>query len=158
MIRILHTALRLARARRGTVAAEFAVVGGFLSLLLVGVADYSLPLWRTIQLGNAARAGAAYAVLHSSAYSAATVQAAGASATQLTGLTVTPTKVCGCPNAAGSVTVATCGTNCGAPLTTSTAAGTYVTVTATLNYTPLMTFASLSGTLVLTASAVARIQ
>lgn len=146
---------RLARRRDGSVAAEFAVVGSFLLMMLIGIADYTLPLWRTQQLSNAAWAGAAYAAVKG--WNSANIITAATSATQFGGLTVSPVQSCGCPNTGSTgITAATCGTTCGTPLTGSPAAGTYVTVTATYTYTPLVPF--LNSPSALSVSAVARIQ
>jgi Flp pilus assembly protein TadG len=145
----------LARCRDGSVAMEFAVVGGFMILMMVGIADYTLPLWRQQQIANAARAGATYAALKG--WNSANITTAATSATQLTGLSVTPTRYFGCPNAAASaLTSVASGSVCGAPLTGSPTAGTYVTVAVTYTYTPFVPF--VYRPTALSASATARVQ
>jgi Flp pilus assembly protein TadG len=47
---------------RGTAAIEFAAVASFLSFLLLGLTDFGVGYWEKIEVGNAARAGAEYAV------------------------------------------------------------------------------------------------
>src|SRR6202011_2162227 len=49
---------------KGTAAIEFGVIGAFLCLLLVGLVDFGMGYWQQMQVGNAARAGAEYAVLN----------------------------------------------------------------------------------------------
>jgi Flp pilus assembly pilin Flp len=50
---------------KGAVAVEFAVVSVFLSLLFIGMIDFGLGFWEQMLVGNAARAGAEWAISNS---------------------------------------------------------------------------------------------
>jgi Flp pilus assembly protein TadG len=157
-MRMIRTAIRergrcLRAQRHGTAAAEFAVVGGFLSLLVVGLADYSLPVWQQMQVGNAARAGAMYAAVHGFDNSAITNAAQNATSLSVS-VTVPAATTCGCPNAATGIVAATCGTTCAG----GTTAGTYITIATQMTYTPLLSYAGIGSSLTLRGTSIARIK
>ena len=134
-----------------TVAVEFALIGSFLALLITGTADYSRAIWQQIMVRDAARAGAAYASIHG--FNTTNIQTAATSATNASITVSTPVQSCGCARTSG-ITSATCGTQCAG--LGNAAAGTYVTVTVTSSYTPLVPFPGLSA-MTLSATAIARI-
>lgn len=73
IVRKLHLPTRLRRLRRdrrGTVAIEFGFALPVLILLTVGLIDFSILLWRTSTVENAASEGARYAAVHGAASSA----------------------------------------------------------------------------------------
>jgi Flp pilus assembly protein TadG len=122
----------LGRCRRGTSAAEFAIIAPVMVLLLAAVADVGAAMQQSIRLETAARAGAQFAM------SFPTNQAgiAGAAAASLgsagTGATVVASApFCACPGATASVSCD--GTPC-----SGAAAGTYVSVTVTRPFSPIV--------------------
>ena len=116
------------RARRGTAALEFALVAPVLVLLFAGVVSFGIGLRTQMEVGSAARAGAAYAA--SNLYDEDKIRAAAQSATLLaTNVKVTFVKSApGCTDPAnGVVSLAAC--------LTGAKPATYVTVTTELPYT-----------------------
>src|SRR5260370_41103176 len=97
---------RLWRGEEGVSAIEFAVVGGSLSLLLLGVLDFGIGFWEKIQAGDAAQAGAQYAARNG--YDSARIQTAVTRATTLSGVQASPapTPTSGGPDARSGVTAA----------------------------------------------------
>jgi Flp pilus assembly protein TadG len=144
---------RLFFEQEGTAAIEFGMVAAFLCLLLVGLVDFGMGYWEQIQVGNAARAGAEYAVFNG--WNQSGITAAATSATSLSSIAATPapTKTYGCPSASGGITAAAFGSSC----TGGGTAGTYVTVNTQAFYSTLFTYPGIAKTLTLTASTTVRI-
>jgi Flp pilus assembly protein TadG len=144
---------RLWSARDGVSAIEFAFVAGILSILLLGVCDFGLGFWEQMQVANAARAGAEFAVKNG--YDAANIQTAVTNATNLTGIQASPapSSSCGCPDVRTGVTAATCGSTCADGST----AGTYVTVNAQVSYSTLFAWPGISNPMTLASSAMVRV-
>src|SRR5437764_9546401 len=140
------------RATEGSGSIEFAIVGTFLTLLLLGTLDFGMVFFQEMQIANAAQAGADYVM--GRAYNATNVTSAAQGATNLTGVTVAPsTLLCGCPSTTGGVSSATCGTAC--PAANSGTATGYVKVQATVSYrTVFPWFSSNPVTLTSTAYAI----
>ena len=138
---------------KGTAALEFAAVGGFLCLLLLGSIDFGMSYWQKMQVGNAARAGGQYAIVNG--WNQSGITAAATSATGLSSITATPapTQTCGCPSVSAGITTATCGSNC----TGGGTAGAYVTVNAQAFYSTAFTYPGIANPLTLTASVTVRI-
>jgi hypothetical protein len=152
---------------KGAVAVEFAVVSVFLSLLFIGMIDFGLGFWEQMLVGNAARAGAEWAISNSngvfnSTVSTGIIKAVG-SATGLTTITPNsnqqtptpaPTSTCGCPSVSAGITAATCGASCG---TGNGTAATYVTVTAQASYATLFAYPGITSPITLTGRMTVRI-
>src|SRR5436190_15162474 len=102
----------LLRAQDGVGAIEFAFVAGILSMLLLGICDFGLGFWEKMQVANAARAGAEYAV--KSGYDSTNIQTAVTNSTNLSGVQASPApaQTCGCPDAVTGVSASTCGASC----------------------------------------------
>ncbi|MGH6794892.1 MAG: TadE/TadG family type IV pilus assembly protein [Methylocella sp.] len=113
-------------------AIEFALMGPVLVLMLMAATDMALAIHARAEVGNAARAGAQYAAING--FNSSGITSAVANATSLPGVTAAPapSTFCGCATASG-ITQQTCGTTCAAGGST----GTYVTVTAQANYSPV---------------------
>ncbi len=153
MVKNAGTYARLVSAECGAAAIEFGLIASFLSLLLIAVTDLGMGFWQKTQVGNAARAGAQYAIAkgwNQSAITTAVTSATGLSTIQAS---PTPTQSCGCPNVSSGITAATCGTSC----TGGGTAGTYVTVSAQASYSTLFTYPGFSNPRNSTASVVVRI-
>ena len=144
---------RLARQERGASAVEFVLVLPILALLLFGAVDVSGLAWAKMQVGAAARAGASYALTNG--FDVAGINAAVASATNLTVTAGTPTETFGCPNIASGITpVANNSTPCPGGGATP---GSYVTVAAAADYSPIFGWPGLPNSIALSAEAQVRI-
>lgn len=137
----------------GTAAIEFGIVGSILSLLLLAVVDFGMGYWDQIQVGNAARAGAEYAIVNG--WSKSGITSAVTSATGLTSIAATPVPAesYGCPSVTAGITTANSGSNCAGGGT----AGTYVTVNAQATYSPIFPFSGFANSMTLTATTIVRI-
>lgn len=144
---------RLWRNEDGVSAIEFAVVGGALSLLLLGVLDFGMAYWKKEQVGDAARAGANYA--ERNGYNSTNIQSAITNATTLSGIQASPapSQFCGCPNASTGVSTVSCTATC----TDGTTAGTYVTVSAQATYTTIFAWPGVTSPMTLASSVTVRI-
>jgi len=146
------------RDRRGALALEFALALPLLLAFLGGLTDLGL-IWRARgRLAEAVNAGAQYAVMTGPTVTAAAVRTAmcGA-ATTITassscGVTGTPMPVvvvaatapaCGCigiANGVNALTAAACGSTCAAGKTVGgPTAGSFMSMSATYTYSPMMT-------------------
>ncbi len=151
---------RLFFDEKGTAAIEFGLVATFLSFLFLGLADFGMAYWEQMQVGNAASAGAEYAINAATAWTQAGVTTAVTGATSLGSIQATPapTQTCGCPSATTGITAATgtpptCGSSCAGGGT----AGTYVTVNAQASYSFIFRYPGIASPLTLTASTTVRI-
>ena len=141
----------LCAAEDGVSVVEFAFVAAFLMIpLVIGAPDFGTALFQWMQVGNAARAGAEYATYFGS-FNQASIVTAVTNATSLSSIqpntsqgtpSPAPIQFCGCPDATNGV-VAT--TNvppaCGSTLCSSGGFdGTYVTVSAQAQYTPIFPY------------------
>ena len=137
----------------GAAAVEFGLAATMLCFLMVGLMDFGMGYWERIQVGNAARAGAQYAMSYG--WDQTNISTAVTNATSLTSISASPapTQACGCPSVSSGIVAATCGASCaGGGL-----AGTYVTVNATATYSPLLSYPGIASTFTLTASNTLRI-
>ena len=154
---ILSTS-RLKADRRGGAAVEFAILAPVLLLLAVGTADFSMALYQSIAVCNAAASGAAYTsnTFAADGFSSTATATAVTSATALTQITASPapTEYCGCPGATTGVATATCGSTC----TSGAVAGIYVSVTAKATYALLLKYGSFPTSLTLQSTSVVRVQ
>jgi Flp pilus assembly protein TadG len=139
---------------KGTAAVEFGMIATFLCFLLLGSIDFGMGYWEQIQVGNAARAGADYAILNG--YNQTNIANAVTSATGLSSIVATPapSESCGCPSASGGIVAATCGASCSGGGT----AGEYVTVDARASYSTIFSYPGISSPLTLTAGVTVRIK
>lgn len=146
-----NRALHAWRDRRGVSAIEFAIIAPVLIAMMVCITDFGLGYYADTQLSSAAQAGAAYAV--QKGYDAAGMSTAAQAASRLSNVGVAPSEFCGCPGANGVVS-ATCTATCSDGLR----AGTFAQVTATTDYTPLISYPGLSAVFHLREQATARLQ
>jgi len=132
----------------GVSAVEFAVIAAFILVpLMLGATELGYRTWSKTQFENAAQAGVDFAMIKGCAnattcgFDSAGVQNAVQTATSLGAhVTIAPASGCGanyycfgCPNASG-VSLSASSTNCGS----GGASGTYIGLTASYTYTPLM--------------------
>ena len=132
---------------------EFAFATSLLCTLVLGTLDFGLGLFYQMQVNDAARAGAAYALING--WNQTAIQTAVTSATGLASITASPvpTKTCGCPNVSSGITAATCGSTC----TSGNAAGTYVTVHAQASYSLIVPWPGISSPMTLAAATTVKI-
>jgi Flp pilus assembly protein TadG len=145
---------------RGSSVLELALISPLFVIVILGVTDGSLWILSAMRVDEGARAGAQYAVAHSS-FDAAGISAAITSAAPSTSPYLSavssdpaPTQWCGCPSGAGQLTQVTCGVKCSSGLV----AGTYVTVTATATYTSIVNWPGRTASPAMTSSLSVRIQ
>lgn len=144
-------------ARNGNAAVELALLSPLLVILLTGTIALGLGLYQAMQVQAAAEAGALYAARHGAANLAA-IEAAVTGATGTPGITASPIPVVyyGCPLATGIVSQGS-----STPVCTSGAApGQYITVSAKITRTNLISssYLTLSLPTSFTGTAVIRVQ
>jgi Flp pilus assembly protein TadG len=144
----------LGRQRRGVAAVEFAIGASFLIMMVTGVFDFGQLYSARLQLVAAVHSGAAYAATNG--FNANGIVTATTTAANLATLTATPapSQVCACPNGNVGMTVVACGTSCAG----GGDAGTYVRVNAQASYTFIFPLPRSVNPLVMTSTALARIQ
>ena len=168
-------ALSWRRDRRGASAIEFALALPLLLAFLGGMTDLGL-IWRARgRLAEAVDAGSQYAVMTGPAVTAAAVQSAicasAATISSSCGVTTTPAPVvvvaataptCGCvaiTSGVSTLTAAACGATCAAGHTAAGAtAGSFIKLSATYTYAPMMSVYSKLLTTTFTEQAWARLQ
>jgi Flp pilus assembly protein TadG len=145
---------------QGASVLELAMISPLFVTVILGVTDGSLWILSAMRVDEGARAGAQYAVAHSSfdatGISAAVTAAAPATSAYLTAVSAdpAPTQWYGCPNAAGQLTEVAYGVKCSSGLV----AGTYVTVSSKATYTSIVNWPGRSASPVMTSSLSVRIQ
>lgn len=142
-------------AREGIAAVEFALLAPILILIFTGAVSLGLALWIKMQVGNAARAGANYAVNHG--YDTENIRTAAQGATALSKVTVNSTEAtqsCIDP-ASGKILSANGATACPG---TGSPPGNYVTITTQLSYSFILPIPGIADVTTLRGNAVARIR
>jgi Flp pilus assembly protein TadG len=127
---------RVLRRTDGGAAVEFGFVFPFLSILVLGIAEYGMIPFQIMNVSYAAQIGAQYAMLNG--YNAGNIRNAVIVATGISAGSIAVAETCGCANGTG-ITAAPNG--CTPPLPTCTdglTAGTYVTVTVSQAYSPVV--------------------
>ncbi len=140
--------------RRGMAAVEFAIAASFLAVAMAGVYDFGRASWTRMQVISAAHIGAAHAAANG--FNANLIAGAVTSSSALATLAATPAPatVCGCPNGGAGISYVTCGDTCA----DGAGASTYVRVNARASYSFTFSYPYVSNPLVLTATALSRIQ
>ena len=124
------------RSEDGIGAVEFGFIAPILMLLLLGIVDFGMAYWKQMQIRNAANAGIQWAMTNG--YDLIKIPAVAASATNLSGIAVTPSLPCGCATGTG-VTILACASLC----PDNTVPKPYIMVNARICYTPLFTWPAL---------------
>jgi Flp pilus assembly protein TadG len=152
----------------GVAAIELAMVSPLLVTGVLGAGELGITIFRQTQVGNAAQAGADYAIAHG--FDAAKISNAIVNATNTSGFVIAaspaPTQFCGCGSAnlvtvnfcgiasPSAVTVATCGNTC----SNGAKAGTYVLACSKATFSPIIPNPWQKNPVTLTAQAIARIK
>jgi len=149
---------RLWRARkpmgeRGSAAVEFAFVVPAIGLAMIPTYDLGMGVYRSMQVHNAAQAGADYAIAHG--YDKPSLQGVVTGATSYPGIAASPDPATffGCPTYTG-ITVVSSGSKCDF----WTNPGTYVTVSASATYTTIISYPLLPSSYPLAATSTVRVQ
>lgn len=114
---------RFASAEQGMAAPELGIITPVLVILALGIVDFGMATYRSMQINNAAQAGAYYAMLNGMDMEGIKKAVLNATSSTSIELTPSPASFCGCPKADSVETVA-CGTACSGGLT----AGQYISV------------------------------
>ena len=126
----------------GAALVEFTIFAPIIVVLILGVVDFGLYVYRNVQIQNAAQAGALYAIEHGYASSslssavnnAACYPSASCGAGVFTGTIAlspgSPSRFCGCPSNAGVTQLAAGACTSGLFCPGGSAPGTYVSVQA----------------------------
>jgi Flp pilus assembly protein TadG len=141
------------RGAAGNAAVEFALIVPLLVLLAIGCFDFSMGIYRKMQVDDAAQVGAQYAVVHG--YDSAKISNVVVNATSFAGISASPapTQFCGCPSAAG-LTVVACNSICSNGLTS----GAYVTVSSSGTYNTILSYPMIPSSFTLTGQGTVRLQ
>ena len=137
---------RLKGDRSGVAVVEFAIIGSFLSVVFIGLANYGLAMFEKMELTSAARAGAQVALIDTSDTAAIKAAVVASTNANITTSNVTTSQSCECADG----TSVTCGATCA----DASANRYFFTVTATENYTLLL----VPTTLTLVGTATVRTQ
>jgi Flp pilus assembly protein TadG len=146
-----HPVRALISNSSGASAAEFALIVPLLVVLITAVIDFGGLIYARLQVGSATHAGASYATTQGFNAAAITTAMLGGSSIAVTA--AEPVQTCGCPEETAGVTVVACGSNC----PSGAAAGRYVTVAASANYSLIFSWPGLSNPVSLSSTATVRI-
>jgi Flp pilus assembly protein TadG len=138
---------------RGVAAIEFAIIIPMLIMMVVCTADLGMGIYRTMQVQNAAQAGARYAMTNS--FDATSISSAVTNATSFPGVVASPApaQYCGCATNAGITAIA-----CGATCAVGAVYGTYVKVSAQGTYATIVPYPLIASSFTLAAQASVRVQ
>jgi Flp pilus assembly protein TadG len=142
-----------AAAASGSSAVEFAFILPITVYLFIGVVDYGVGLYRKMEVKQAAQVGAEYAVING--FDASAISQAVTSATVFPGISASPapSTFCGCASTTG-VVQATCGSTC----SDGKSAGTYLTVSASGQYSTVLPYPLVPNAFPLNGKATVRMQ
>lgn len=135
----------------GASAAEFVLVLPLFLLLLTATIDFGGMMYKQLQVGSAAQAGASYAL--TKGFNATGISSAIAGGTTLTVSAAAPTQTCGCPDAISGITSVTCGSTC----SDGGLAGNYVTISVSADHDLLFSWPGLADPVPLSSTAQVRI-
>lgn len=143
------------RREKGSAMLELALCIPLLGLMLVGAMDFSRAFYQSITLASAARAGASYGVSSSTAAndSAGIQTRVLADTSDLTGVTVSSERTCSCND------TDTTGTSCSTTTCPNgSAVRTFLKVSASKQFTPMLTYVGMPGPFPMAQSVTFRIQ
>jgi Flp pilus assembly protein TadG len=137
----------------GVAAIELAIIAPVLVVAVICTADLGLAVYRKMQVQNAARAGAEYALING--FTASSISNAVTQATSFSGISSSPApfEFCGCASSTGIIT-ASCSSTC----TGGVVPGTYVTVSAQGTYTTIVQYPMIPNSFTFAAQSTMRLQ
>lgn len=137
----------------GVAAIEFAMVVPLMILMVVAAADIGMGYYTKMQVEDSTQVGAEWAMKNG--FDAVAISNAVTSATNASGINVSPSPVqfCGCANGS-SISTATCGSTCpGGALS-----GTYLTVSAQKTYSTIINYGFFPSSYNFTSQSTVRLQ
>ena len=139
------------RSSKGVATIEFGVVVSMLCTLVLGLIDFGVGIWTQMQVTNAARAGAQYAMMNP--FDATSIQNAVTNATSLAGVSALPVPKTGygCPDMAAGIVSAANGSAC----TAGGAAQCFTTIYAQASYSTIFPWPAIARPMTLKATIVA---
>jgi Flp pilus assembly protein TadG len=148
---------RSVRSEAGNALVELAVALPLLVLTLIGTADFARVFYTSIELTNAARAGAQYgAASIANSSNVPNMQTTATSSVNITGLNAVAAQLCQCFTAAGVPgSIVSC--TLAAPCSGGTHRVMTVTVTTTKTFTTLVNYVGIPSSLALIRSATLRV-
>jgi Flp pilus assembly protein TadG len=153
-------ATALGADRHGVATIELAIILPVVTVLMLGALDLGILVHREMDLRQAARAGAQYALQDATDHDAIRRTAIDALGPQSNApqATATVTTACECPTSPGDLATATT-VGCGTPTCAATGKNpaTYVTVTVSQAYAPLFGSWGVVGARTMTANAILRV-
>jgi TadE-like protein len=138
----------LVRSERGSSLVELGLMLPVLGLLLFGAIDFGRAYYLSIEVTNAARAGAQFGVENAS--SAGMQNAATSDAPDVPGITATASYGCECPDGSGQIPGCSSSPGCANAVN-------YVQVTTNATYSPLIPWPGIPSSIPLTGEATVRI-
>jgi Flp pilus assembly protein TadG len=148
--------MRKRNSEDGSALVELAVVLPLLVALLIGGADFARVFYASIELENAARAGAQFGAQNTTNSTTAMETVTLASAPNLTGVTAAASRLCQCANDSAVYSATTPANNCSYSCTGGTRLVNLVTVTASKSFTTLVAYPGIPSSLNLSRSATMR--
>lgn len=145
---------------RGLAAVEFGLAAPILILLLVGLVDFGMLFYASLQVQGAASAGAEYASVHGmdSAGITSAVQQTSILNQTVTMSTGSPSEICGCTNTGTMVEEGTFSGSCSVYTTCTGGGGAYAKVAVQLSYSPMLPYPWARSPVTLTGLAYRRLQ
>jgi Flp pilus assembly protein TadG len=152
----------LARSESGNALVELAVCLPLLVLTLIGTADFARVFYTSIELTNAARAGAQYGSRNpGQSSSPSLMQTTATGAVNITGVTATAARLCQCASDAGAFSDTTPVNSCTTAVTTACTGGLHrvmtVTVTTQKTFTTIVNYIGIPASMALTRAATLRV-
>jgi Flp pilus assembly protein TadG len=139
------------RSERGVATVEFALFLPILAFLFIGIVDYALEIQETLQIQEAASAGAAYGVIPGNQENFTGMQTAAANAAPgVSGFSATATNIFTCSPGGATVTSSTSCSGYGTPIK-------YVVVSTSATVPALLTYPGIPSSLTLHGSATFRV-
>jgi len=153
---------RQAGGEAGNALVELAICLPLLVLTLIGTADFARVFYTSIELTNAARAGAQYgASTPGRSSNAGIMQTTAQAAVNITGVTASAARLCQCATDAGAfsdtVPLNSCTTAAAVACTGGTHRVMTVTVTTQKTFTTIVNFIGIPSSIALTRSATLRV-
>jgi Flp pilus assembly protein TadG len=143
--------MSLLRCERGVAMIEFALFLPILAFLFVGVVDYALEIQQTLQIQEAASAGAAYGAIPGNQKSVTGMQTAAQNAASgVSGFSATASDIFACSPGGTAVTSATSCSGYGTPIE-------YVQVKTSATIPALLAYPGMPSSLTLHGSATYRV-
>jgi Flp pilus assembly protein TadG len=135
----------------GVAAVEFAMIVPMIMFMFLAMTDLGVGIYTDMRVNNAAQYATEYALVNG--YDSNAIVNAVKSASNLTGMSVSPAQFCGCPGST-QVTRTACSASCG----DGTTAGQYAQISVTDTYATIIPYPGLPASFPLSAQSTVRLQ